>query len=85
MSDAAQTDESPLPSIRQPCDCGQMGRARICEKIEAIPGVEAFRDDRDISGGDYIPEIIEDEIERSDEFLLLLTTVCILANGLSWK
>jgi TIR domain len=47
----------------------------ICEKVEAIPGVVTFRDDRDISGGDYIPDVIEAEIKRSNEVLLLMTAI----------
>jgi hypothetical protein len=44
----------------------------ICEKIEAC-GATTFRDDRDINGGDDIPEEIRRQIEQSDEFLVLLT------------
>jgi TIR domain len=47
----------------------------ICEKIEAIPGAATFRDDRDIAGGDHIPDVIQDQLERSNEMLLLLTAV----------
>ncbi len=47
----------------------------ICEKIEAIPGVVAFRDDRDIAGGDHIPEVLLTEMERSNEMLLLMTAI----------
>lgn len=44
----------------------------LCEKIEAT-GAVTFRDDRDINGGDDIPERIRTEIKRSREFVVLLT------------
>ena len=44
----------------------------ICEKLEAV-GAKTFRDDRDIEGGDDIPDQIRKAIKRSHEFLLLLT------------
>jgi hypothetical protein len=44
----------------------------LCEKVEVL-GAVAFRDDRDIEGGDAIPDSIRDEIERSDEVLVLLS------------
>jgi predicted nucleotide-binding protein len=44
----------------------------ICEKIEAC-GAKTFRDDRDINGGDDIPNEIRREIKRSKEFVVLLT------------
>jgi hypothetical protein len=44
----------------------------ICEKIEAV-GALTFRDDRDIDGGDDIPETIRTEIKRSRELVVLLT------------
>jgi hypothetical protein len=44
----------------------------LCEKLEAI-GVETFRDDRDIDGGDHIPARLRQEIDRADELLVLLT------------
>jgi hypothetical protein len=44
----------------------------FCEKIEAT-GATTFRDDRDIQGGDDIPEQIRDEIKRSRELVVLLT------------
>lgn len=44
----------------------------LCEKIEAT-GATAFRDDRDIDGGEDIPERIRMEIKRSRELVLLLT------------
>src|SRR5882724_13103493 len=44
----------------------------ICEKIEAT-GASTFRDDRDIDGGDDIPERIRAEIKRSRELVVLLT------------
>jgi TIR domain len=44
----------------------------LCEKIEA-QGVRTFRDDRDIDGGDDIPDRIREEIIRSQEILVVLT------------
>jgi hypothetical protein len=44
----------------------------ICEKIEAI-GASTFRDDRDINGGDDIPEEIRRQIKQSREMVVLLT------------
>ncbi len=44
----------------------------LCEKIEA-KGASTFRDDRDINGGDDIPERIRTEIKRSQELVVLLT------------
>jgi hypothetical protein len=49
----------------------------ICEQIEAIPGLEAFRDDRDIGGGNHIPKVIWAEIRADDELLVLLTPTAI--------
>jgi hypothetical protein len=44
----------------------------VCEKIEAI-GASTFRDDRDINGGDDIPEEIRRQIKQSREIVVLLT------------
>ena len=44
----------------------------ICEKIESV-GATTFRDDRDIDGGDDIPESIKTAIQRSSEFVVLIT------------
>jgi hypothetical protein len=44
----------------------------LCEKLEAA-GATTFRDDRDIDGGDDIPERIRAEIKRSRELIVLLT------------
>lgn len=44
----------------------------FCEKIEAI-GASTFRDDRDINGGDDIPETIRTKIKQSSELVVLLT------------
>jgi hypothetical protein len=44
----------------------------LCEKLNAR-GVSTFRDDRDIKGGDDIPETIQRELARSDELLVLFT------------
>jgi len=44
----------------------------LCEKIEQA-GAATFRDDRDIDGGDDIPERIRAAIKRSRELVVLLT------------
>ena len=44
----------------------------LCEKIEAT-GASTFRDDRDIDGGDDIPEEIRSQIKQSRELVVLLT------------
>jgi hypothetical protein len=44
----------------------------ICEKLESV-GVTTFRDDRDINGGDDIPEEIRDAINDCNELLVVLT------------
>jgi hypothetical protein len=45
---------------------------RICEKIQEVGG-STFRDDRDINGGDDIPEEIRQQIKHSQEMVVLLT------------
>jgi len=44
----------------------------FCEKIEET-GASTFRDDRDINGGDDIPEEIRKQIRQSRELVVLLT------------
>ncbi len=44
----------------------------FCEKIEEV-GAATFRDDRDINGGDDIPEQIRTQIKQSRELIVLLT------------
>ena len=44
----------------------------ICEKLEGI-GASTFRDDRDINGGDDIPEEIRQQIKHSQEMVVLLS------------
>lgn len=44
----------------------------ICEKIESV-GATTFRDDREIDGGDDIPDKIRAAIKKSKEFVVLLT------------
>jgi hypothetical protein len=44
----------------------------LCEKIEQVGG-KTFRDDRDIHGGDDIPDSLRGEIIRSQELLVLVT------------
>ena len=48
----------------------------LCEKIEQT-GATTFRDDRDIDGGDDIPERIRREIKRSKEMVVLLTPASV--------
>ncbi len=44
----------------------------FCEKIDSL-GASTFRDDRDINGGDSIPEEIRTQIQVSRELVVLLT------------
>lgn len=44
----------------------------LCEKIEAL-GATVFRDDRDIEGGNDIPDSIREAIRAADEVVVLLT------------
>jgi hypothetical protein len=44
----------------------------LCEKLEST-GATTFRDDRDIQGGDDIPEEIRRQIKQSKEIIVLLT------------
>jgi hypothetical protein len=44
----------------------------LCEKLEQT-GAQTFRDDRDIDGGDDIPDEIRRQIIRSNEMVVLLT------------
>lgn len=44
----------------------------LCEKIEET-GARTFRDDRDIEGGDNIPDTIQQQIVRCKEMVVLLT------------
>ena len=44
----------------------------ICDRIEET-GATTFRDDRDIAGGDDIPEEIRRQIKQSKEMVVLLT------------
>jgi len=44
----------------------------FCEKMESV-GATTFRDDRDIHGGDDIPEDIRAQIKQSRELVVLLT------------
>ena len=48
----------------------------LCEQIEAA-GATTFRDDRDIKGGDIIPDEIFAQIKRSREFMVLLTPTSV--------
>jgi hypothetical protein len=61
----------------------------ICEKIEST-GATTFRDDRDIDGGDDIPDAIRKHIKQSKELLVLLTPESVnrqwvlLETGAAW-
>src|SRR5258706_8498129 len=44
----------------------------LCEKIEQT-GAVTFRDDRDIDGGEDIPEAIRKQIKQSQEIVVLMT------------
>lgn len=61
----------------------------ICTGIEAT-GAKTFRDDRDIDGGDDIPDEIRRQIKRSRELVVLLTPASvdrawvILEVGIAW-
>jgi hypothetical protein len=48
----------------------------LCEKLEGV-GATTFRDDRDIRGGDDIPDEIFRQIRQSQEFLVLLTPASV--------
>jgi hypothetical protein len=48
----------------------------LCEKLESA-GATTFRDDRDIQGGDDIPDEIFRQIRESQEFLVLLTPASV--------
>jgi len=48
----------------------------ICEKLESL-GASTFRDDRDIDGGDDIPDRIREEIARSHEIVVILTPMSV--------
>jgi hypothetical protein len=48
----------------------------LCEKIDAV-GAKTFRDDRDISGGDAIPEAIRRALVRSAELVVLITPASV--------
>jgi TIR domain len=52
----------------------------ICEKLE-LAGATTFRDDRDINGGDDIPDEIRRQIKASKELLVLLTPQSV---GRNW-
>lgn len=56
----------------------------ICDKLEAL-GVTTFRDDRDIQGGEDIPETIRNEIARADEVLVLLTPQSAGRDWIRWE
>jgi hypothetical protein len=62
----------------------------LCEKIDGA-GALSFRDDRDIEGGDDIPDRLRAEIKRADELLVLLTPISVnrpwvlLEIGAAWE
>lgn len=50
----------------------------LCGLIESLdPRCETFRDDRDISGGECIPERLRDEIAACSELVVILTPASI--------
>ena len=53
---------------------------RICEAIEST-GATTFRDDRDIAGGDDIPDTIRKSIIESKEMVVVLTPA---SSGRPW-
>jgi hypothetical protein len=62
----------------------------LCEKLEAA-GAITFRDDRDIAGGDDIPDKIRLAISECDEMVVLLTPESVnrpwvlLEVGAAWQ
>ncbi|MBN2580340.1 MAG: toll/interleukin-1 receptor domain-containing protein [Pirellulales bacterium] len=56
----------------------------LCEKIEAT-GAKTFRDDRDINGGDDIPDQIRRQIIRSNEMIVLLTPESVDRLWVHWE
>ncbi len=69
----------PAPSARKPyrvfishATSDKWIAKTICEKIE-LRGAETFRDDRDIHGGDDIPEEIRRQINLAKEVIVILT------------
>ncbi len=61
----------------------------MCEKIDS-QGAESFRDDRDIDGGDDIPEKIRQAIKKCQDFVVLLSPLSLkrdwvrLEMGAAW-
>ncbi len=47
--------------------------ARLIESAGARLGIRTFLDEKDIQGGESIPETIREALEHCDEFLILLT------------
>lgn len=93
-----KSSPSPVPGSRSPsayrvfvshATADKWIARMLCEKLEAA-GATTFRDDRDIDGGDDIPESIRREIKRSREFVVLLTPESIgrpwvnLEIGVAW-
>jgi hypothetical protein len=76
MRMARQRRSSGLPNEYQVFVCHATAdkwiATQICQRIEAA-GAKTFRDDRDIDGGDDIPETLRAEIRRSRELVVLLT------------
>lgn len=56
----------------------------LCEKIEAR-GAKTFRDDRDIDGGDDIPDTIRIAIEESREMIVLMTPLSVNRPWINWE
>jgi hypothetical protein len=67
-----QTKTSPYQVFVSHATADKWIATTFCEKIDAI-GAKSFRDDRDIDGGDSIPETIRTQIQVSRELVVLLT------------
>jgi TIR domain len=65
-----------LPGVPQSPTADKWIAKIVCEKIEAT-GATSFRDDRDIAGGDDIPEEIRRQIRQSKEMVVLLTPASV--------
>lgn len=58
----------------------------ICEKLESPDvGAQTFRDDRDIDGGDSIPDTIMQAIRDCDEVVVLVTPHSVTRHWVSME
>ncbi len=69
---AAEVDDTAYQVFLSHATADKWLAKTLCEKIEQT-GATTFRDDRDIKGGDDIPDAIRAEIIRSKEMVVLLT------------